>query len=60
MAKSRRKAGGCTRGRLKPKKMGKGWLSMRKKRGSEKPIDRSGSGSGGSGGSGSSSADSDS
>ncbi len=40
MAKSRRKSGGCTRGRLKLKKMGKGWSSMRKKRGSEKPIQR--------------------
>ena len=40
MAKSRRKAGGCTRGRLKQKKLGKGWLSMRKKRGSVKPVNR--------------------
>ena len=40
MAKSRRKAGGCTRGRLKQKKLGKGWLSMRKKRGSVKPVVR--------------------
>lgn len=40
MAKSRRKSGGCTRGRIKPKKLGKGWLTMRKKRGSEKPVVR--------------------
>ena len=40
MAKSRRKAGGCTRGRLKPKKLGKGWLAMRKQRGSVKPVVR--------------------
>ena len=40
MAKSRRKAGGCTRGRLKLKKLGKGWSSMRKKRGSVKPVVR--------------------
>lgn len=26
MSKSRRKSNGCTRGRYKPKKMGKGWL----------------------------------
>ncbi len=42
MAKSRRKAGGCTRGRLKLKKLGKGWSTMRKKRGSVKPVQRSG------------------
>jgi hypothetical protein len=41
MAKSRHKSGGATRGRLKLKKLGKGWSTMRKKRGSEKPIDRS-------------------
>ena len=40
MAKSRRKAGGCTRGRFKLKKMGKGWASLRKQRGSVKPIVR--------------------
>ena len=40
MAKSRRKSGGCTRGRLKLKKMGKGWSTMRKKKGSVKPLVR--------------------
>ena len=40
MAKSRRKSGGPTRGRSKLKKMGKGYSTMRKKRGAEKPIDR--------------------
>ena len=40
MAKSRRKSGGCTRGRYKLKKMGKGWSTVRKKRGSEKPVKR--------------------
>ena len=29
MAKSRRKAGGATAGRYKPKKMGKGWSAYR-------------------------------
>ena len=41
MAKSRRKAGGCTHGRFKPKKMGKGWSTHRIKRGRPKPVDRS-------------------
>ena len=40
MAKSRRKSNGCRRGALKLKRMGKGWLTMRKKRGSEKPVVR--------------------
>ena len=40
MAKSRRKSGGCTRGRFKPKKMGKGWSTLRKKRGGAKPVVR--------------------
>ena len=40
MAKSRRKAGSCNRGKFKLKKMGKGWSSLRKKRGSVKPIVR--------------------
>lgn len=30
MAKSRRKSGGCTRGRFKLKKMGKGWSTARR------------------------------
>ncbi len=33
MAISRRKSGGCTRGRFKVKKMGKGWSSYRPKMG---------------------------
>ncbi len=41
MAKSRRKAGGCTAGRFKRKKMGKGWLTQRIPRGRPKPVDRS-------------------
>ena len=40
MAKSRRIASGCKRGRYKIKKMGKGWSTMRRKRGSVAPIDR--------------------
>ena len=40
MAKSRRKSGGCTRGRYKMKKMGKGWSTMRRDRGHEKPVVR--------------------
>ena len=40
MAKSRRKPSGCTRGRPRLKRMGKGWSTMRKKRGSEKPAPR--------------------
>lgn len=40
MSKSRRKSGGCTRGRYKLKKMGKGWSSARRPRGSAKPIVR--------------------
>ena len=40
MAKSRRKAGSCNRGKFKLKKMGKGWSTLRKKRGSAKPIVR--------------------
>jgi hypothetical protein len=41
MAKSRRKAGGCTHGRFKRKKMGKGWLRLRTARGRPLPVDRS-------------------
>ena len=40
MAKSRRKASGATRGRPRLKRMGKGWSTARKKRGSEKPVVR--------------------
>ena len=40
MAKSRRKSNGATRGRVKLKRMGKGWSTVRKKRGSEKPVVR--------------------
>ena len=38
MAKSRRKAGGATSGRYKPKKMGKGWSSYREKLGFRPPM----------------------
>ncbi len=38
MAKSRRKAGGATAGRYKPKKMGKGWSAYRTKLGFRPPI----------------------
>ena len=38
MAKSRRKAGGATSGRYKPKKMGKGWSSYRAKLGFRPPA----------------------
>jgi hypothetical protein len=38
MAKSRRKAGGATSGRYKPKKMGKGWSSYREKLGFRPPV----------------------
>lgn len=37
MAKSRRKAGGATAGRYKPKKMGKGWSAYRPKLGFRPP-----------------------
>ena len=37
MAKSRRKAGGATAGRYKPKKMGKGWAAYRPKLGFRPP-----------------------
>ncbi|MHC5065404.1 MAG: hypothetical protein ACYTG5_15665 [Planctomycetota bacterium] len=40
MSKSRRKAAGCTRGRYKRKKMGKGWLLARRVPQPVKPIDR--------------------
>ncbi len=40
MAKSRRKSGGCTRGRFKRKKMGKGWAAARRQRGTPKPVVR--------------------
>ena len=38
MAKSRRKAGGATSGRYKPKKMGKGWSAYRAKLGFRPPA----------------------
>ncbi len=38
MAKSRRKAGGATSGRYKPKRMGKGWSSYRSKLGFRPPM----------------------
>jgi len=38
MAKSRRKAGGATSGRYKPKKMGKGWSAYRAKIGFRPPV----------------------
>ncbi len=38
MAKSRRKAGGATSGRYKPKKMGKGWQAYRAKLGFRPPA----------------------
>lgn len=38
MAKSRRKAGGATSGRYKPKKMGKGWSAYRAKLGFRPPM----------------------
>lgn len=38
MAKSRRKAGGATSGRYKPKKMGKGWSAYRPKLGFRPPV----------------------
>ena len=40
MAKSRRKAGGCTKGRFRLKKLGKGWARMRRPRGRPAPIVR--------------------
>jgi hypothetical protein len=40
MAKSRRKSAGPLRGRMKPKRLGKGWSTLRKQRGSEKPVQR--------------------
>lgn len=40
MARSRRKNGGPTHGRFKPKKMGKGYLANRKVRGGNRPIVR--------------------
>ena len=40
MAKSKRKSGGCTRGRFKMKKMGKGWAAHRRVTVPAKPIDR--------------------
>ena len=48
MAKSRRKAKGATRGRLKLKRMGKGYSTMRKQRGHEKPVNRTKKDAGGS------------
>ncbi|MCB9884833.1 MAG: hypothetical protein H6838_05035 [Planctomycetes bacterium] len=38
MASSRRKNGGATRGRFKPKKMGKGYLSNRKQPVGSRPV----------------------
>jgi hypothetical protein len=38
MAKSRRKAGGATSGRYKPKKMGKGWSAYRDPLGFRPPV----------------------
>lgn len=38
MAKSRRKAGGATAGRYKPKKMGKGWSAYRDRLGFRPPV----------------------
>ena len=38
MAHTRRKSNGCRRGKFKPKTMGKGWASHRKKRGCPKPV----------------------
>lgn len=38
MAKSRRKAGGATSGRYKPKRMGKGWSAYRSKLGFRPPM----------------------
>lgn len=38
MAVSRRKSGGCTRGRFKRKKMGKGWLTLRKQPIGTRPV----------------------
>ncbi|MCC6671506.1 MAG: hypothetical protein IT458_10625 [Planctomycetes bacterium] len=40
MARSRRKNGGPTRGRFKPKKLGKGYVTHRRKRGAVKPLVR--------------------
>ena len=40
MARTKRKAGGPTRGRFKPKKMGKGYNAHRTIAGRPKPIDR--------------------
>jgi hypothetical protein len=40
MAKARHKAGGCTNGRFKKKKMGKGWSTHRKVRGRPLPVVR--------------------
>ena len=40
MAKSRIKAGGCTHGRFKPKKLGKGWSTHRRKPIPERPVIR--------------------
>ena len=42
MAKSRRKAGGATSGRYKPKKMGKGWSAYRAKLGFRPPSPNTG------------------
>lgn len=38
MANSRRKNGGCTRGRFKRKKLGKGWSTLRKERAPERVV----------------------
>ncbi|MFO1077761.1 MAG: hypothetical protein U1E73_08545 [Planctomycetota bacterium] len=38
MARSRRKSGGCTRGRFKRKKMGKGYSTLRKDVVGSRPV----------------------
>ncbi len=38
MANSRRKNGGCTRGRFRRKKLGKGWSTVRKQRAPERVV----------------------
>lgn len=38
MANSRRKNGGCTRGRFRRKKLGKGWSTVRKQRAADRVV----------------------
>ncbi|MEC7583567.1 MAG: hypothetical protein VYE77_04560 [Planctomycetota bacterium] len=38
MARSRRKAHGTKRGRFKRKRMGKGWLTVRRQPGASRPV----------------------